>query len=300
MFLNHAQLESATEQILFELESHFCSDWVRYPKHPGGTFIGEGYPETYVPQMTPHRCRLFEFCIAMEGTVFLQVEQQTFRLEQGQVCLIPAGAMHVELTDRTNLGTSAFFVFLDDGVWINHSTSHHDGSFSVCHGSCVSLDPIRYTLALKDLSKEIRKQGYGAATCIKCSVLQLLMDIIRELKKQESKMTAEEWKSSVVRQIIFQLEASGGNTPDLTELAERCAMSANHLSSIFKAVTGKTITAYCSDLRIRQAEHLLLTTSLKLRQLAEQLGYYDQYHFCKAFKKATGMSPSEYRQSKKQ
>lgn len=300
MFLTHAELEEIVSDVVKQLEGNFSGDWLRYPcinpqPDPG---TDPFYPETYSPQTSPHRCRLFEFFMALEGTVYLQLEHQLLRLQPGQLCLIPPGCLHVELADRVNTGASAFFVFKDDGVWINHSTTDTSGSFNIRYGQCIKIDQVLSSLMLKDICKELQAPQHGSQTMLKCSVLQQLTTILRELKKPEHRMTAEEWKESVVRDVIIYLNSTAGSAPDLNELADRCAMSANHLSSIFKAVTGMTISAYCGQLRIRQAKHLLETTPLKLRQLAEQLGYYDQYHFCKAFKKATGMSPSQYRKEK--
>lgn len=297
MFLDHSHLEELVAQVTDQLRKNFSGDWLRYPGVDVPTVSVDR--SAMAQQITPHRSMLFEFFYCLEGTVYLELEQQLLQLQAGQLCLIPAGSMHVELSDRQHTGTSLFFVFLNDGVWINRASSSENGTFDLCFGQCIALDPILSNLTLRDIAKELHQPQLGSDTMIKCGILQLLTDISRTIKKQTHKMTAEEWKRSVVKDVIACLKNDPGNPAALTELSERCAMSTNHLNSIFRSVTGKTINAYCSELRLQEARRLLETTDIKLRQLADMLGFYDQYHFCKTFKKATGMSPSQYRQAKK-
>ncbi|MEL7487667.1 MAG: AraC family transcriptional regulator, partial [Pseudomonadota bacterium] len=40
---------------------------------------------------------------------------------------------------------------------------------------------------------------------------------------------------------------------------------------------------------------LLTDTALTVREIADALGYCDEYHFSKQFSKTIGWSPSEYR-----
>jgi two-component system response regulator YesN len=42
---------------------------------------------------------------------------------------------------------------------------------------------------------------------------------------------------------------------------------------------------------------LLMSNRLKVIDIAERLGYVDQYHFSRCFKKLTGLSPRRYRQT---
>lgn len=70
--------------------------------------------------------------------------------------------------------------------------------------------------------------------------------------------------------------------------------SFDHMNRRFKALTGKTIYAYLQNARIEQAKLLLYTQSTTVSEVAIKTGYGDIYHFSKAFKKITGMTPSEY------
>lgn len=76
-----------------------------------------------------------------------------------------------------------------------------------------------------------------------------------------------------------------------------------HFFRIFKAKTGSSPEQYIMRLRIKKAKELLETTSYTVTETASLVGVSDVYYFSKLFKKAEGISPTEYRkaaQSEKQ
>ena len=68
----------------------------------------------------------------------------------------------------------------------------------------------------------------------------------------------------------------------------------------FQAGDRETITNYIHDLKIAKATEYLADPSLSLSEIAERLGFYDQFHFSKVFKVYTNTSPSKYRSTLKQ
>jgi len=296
MSFEHMDLALTLSHICDDLQSDFGSIWPYHPQTREKPLLPmtQSQREHMLSYQDAHRSVRLELCCVLDGDMTLQVENEFLALHQGQLFLIPSGVLHNELSDGRSC-TTAWFVFFRDGVHINISGFSADGIFHVYHGQRVKLDPVVVNLILSDITKELDTSRSGAMTLIKCSILQLLVLLQRQLEKAEKRQTPEQWRESVVRDVVTHLQLNPGIVPDLSQLADRCALSPNHLSSIFKTVTGKTISAYCGELRISRAQELLRTTPMKLRQIAEALGYYDQYHFCKAFKKATGMSPSAYR-----
>ena len=58
-----------------------------------------------------------------------------------------------------------------------------------------------------------------------------------------------------------------------------------------------TFSSYIRDYRVQKAKELLIGTNLKLHSVGEQVGYGDAKYFCRVFKEATGLNPSEYRKA---
>ena len=81
----------------------------------------------------------------------------------------------------------------------------------------------------------------------------------------------------------------------LTVLAEVFHLSPQYISQLFKNEIGVGFLAYLTNIRMEKAKKLLLATSLSIAEVAEQSGYGDYRVFTKVFKKAEGITPSQYR-----
>ena len=119
-----------------------------------------------------------------------------------------------------------------------------------------------------------------------------------------------------LRIALFQREASGQDGPQeertihgitrflqehlaeeisLSVLAEEFHLNPQYISQLFKSEIGVGFLAYLTNIRMEQAKKLLLTTSLSIAEVSEQSGYGDYRVFSKVFKKAEGITPSQYR-----
>ena len=83
------------------------------------------------------------------------------------------------------------------------------------------------------------------------------------------------------------------------ELAAQFSVSETSLKNYFRGVFGQNISIYLRETRIKKAAELLITTRLSVAEIAELVGYINQSKFASVFKKQLGMSPLEYRRSKK-
>ena len=81
----------------------------------------------------------------------------------------------------------------------------------------------------------------------------------------------------------------------LDEVARVVHLSPSYFSRLFKAETGRTFSEYLQALRIEQAKSFLRRKDCSMTDIAEQTGFFDQSHFIKSFKQATGVTPGLYR-----
>ncbi|MHA6481764.1 response regulator [Paenibacillus sp. strain BS8-2] len=80
------------------------------------------------------------------------------------------------------------------------------------------------------------------------------------------------------------------------ECAAHVHLSASYFASLFKQVTGVTVTQYMTSERIQKAK-LLLVEGAQVQEVATAVGYEERRYFSDVFKKITGQTPSEFRAS---
>ena len=78
-------------------------------------------------------------------------------------------------------------------------------------------------------------------------------------------------------------------------LAERVYQNPEYFSRLFQQYTGSRPLAYITEKRIERAQYLIVTTSSKYTEIAQQTGFESLSHFSRTFKKITGMNPGAYK-----
>jgi AraC-like DNA-binding protein len=81
----------------------------------------------------------------------------------------------------------------------------------------------------------------------------------------------------------------------LEDLAQHLHASVSTISHRYRAATGEAPIQTLHRMRMLQAKRLLVEGS-SLRQIAEALGFYDEHHFSRAFKKGEGLTPLQFAQ----
>jgi AraC family transcriptional regulator len=91
----------------------------------------------------------------------------------------------------------------------------------------------------------------------------------------------------VVEYIQDQLNA------DLTVsgIAQAVSMSPDHFTKLFKSSTGQTPHEYLVEARVRKAKELLTTGKFTISEAAFHVGFVDQSHLTRHFKKVFGLRP---------
>ena len=83
----------------------------------------------------------------------------------------------------------------------------------------------------------------------------------------------------------------------LAEVADYVGLNEKYFTNRFTKETGETFSSYVTALRIQKAKELLKTTSFKVYEISEMVGYRNVEHFNRVFKKLNGVTPAGYRKT---
>ena len=84
--------------------------------------------------------------------------------------------------------------------------------------------------------------------------------------------------------------------PTVRYCASRLCLSPNYFGDLIKKETGRTALEYIQDKIIGMAKELLLIPSNNVSEVSYRLGFQYPQHFTRVFKKATGITPRQYRE----
>lgn len=83
----------------------------------------------------------------------------------------------------------------------------------------------------------------------------------------------------------------------LTDIAENINVHKVYLCRIFKEETGENVTQYILKARIEKSKEIILSTNYKLYEISDKLGFNSPQQFSILFKKVTGITPNQFRDS---
>lgn len=106
--------------------------------------------------------------------------------------------------------------------------------------------------------------------------------------------------SPLVQKVVTRIDFDLTANLSLRATAQALNVNASYLSTLFKQETGETLTNYVNRKRMEQAAYLLTSTQFPVSVVAQSCGISDDNYFTKLFKRAKGMTPTQFRLSQRQ
>ncbi|MDQ8201408.1 helix-turn-helix domain-containing protein [Pelagicoccus sp. SDUM812003] len=226
-----------------------------------------------------------------DGRGWLEYQGKSYAIEKRDAILLPSKAPHAYGADPDNPWKPYWVHFqgkqasdyLDlirstTPLPVFHVAQHQELTFSI-------------EQLLQLMSDAHTHTNLVAATGALSALLGLIQLRMRAAEKRTR--TADE---NVEKSIEF-MHRNLSRRLTLDDLASSASMSANHFGTLFSKRHNCSPINYFNQLKVQRACELLATTTLRVSEISEQLGFTDPYYFSRLFKKHMGASPSDYRQT---
>jgi two-component system response regulator YesN len=128
--------------------------------------------------------------------------------------------------------------------------------------------------------------------CDRNDAVKITRDFIMQMLKGDIGESHE-----IIRKAKLYIKDHLNEDISVYSIAEMLYLTPTYFSKLFKHSTGEGCNNYIVRKRIQKAKSLLETTSMKTGKIATLVGYKDTNYFSLAFKKQTGMSPTEFREN---
>lgn len=127
--------------------------------------------------------------------------------------------------------------------------------------------------------------------------VKVLLIYLSRLYTEQISSTAQLPDRLLLKQYLQHIETSYPHLHEVAEYAKLMNISAGHLSELIKAQSGKPAIAHIHERIIVEAKRLLFHTELAIKEIAFELGFEDASYFNRFFKRLTGQTPAQYRDS---
>jgi len=223
-----------------------------------------------------------------------------FRREQvlqGDVVIVPANTWHRTTWNRAG---GAIVVGLEPKEFARtiDEIIERDRIELIPHFA--TPDPLVHQIGLA-LKRALENSGNGSRLYAETMTTALMVHLLQYYSAQQ--LTIPTYIGGLsklkLQQVVDYIHAHLDRDLSLKELATVVQMSAHYFSQLFKQSTGITPHQYVIHCRIERAKELLMQRKLTISDVAKVVGFVDQSHFHRHFKRLVGITPKTFIQQVK-
>lgn len=233
-----------------------------------------------------------ELLFVIEGYGSITINEKKYQIKKGMLFYISPDVLH-----SIEIDAQAPIWFYSVHFSYAHA-SFNDNKWTIKDGTEVL--PLQFAQELRDFyqiddifkklveSWNAKQPGYEFVT--KTLLQQLLIAIFQNLRKQNQNYST----SLKVEKIIEHMHQNINKQITLAELSDIVKLSPTYLSRTFKDITGYSVIEFFNKLKIDKAKGLFIDGNKKIKEVAQTVGFTDEFYFSRVFKKIEGVSPTEF------
>lgn len=227
------------------------------------------------------------YCHEGEGSTI--IDKQEYKISPGDFFLIPALTRHTYAANANNPWTIFWIHFKGESAddWVKQIHQHLNS----------------YKGFIPDNEKTIRlfndiyiplERGFSMEHLM-YSNMYLWHYLSTFIYQEKNKSRINNTETDTIDSAIDFMRKNVDQNLTLEKLSQHVQFSPSHFSLLFRKKTGFSPIEYYNHLKMQQACQYLLFTKQRIKEIALEVGMFDQHYFSRIFKKTMGVSPQEYR-----
>lgn len=246
--------------------------------------IGQTFPNNQIYiKREKHKIFVIEYIVS--GVEHLEVDGTKYTLEKGDIAILEPNVPHSYRSDISNPAEKKWINFTSDAFEMIYEKIGLKGRVVYKDTKLESFFDVILTIAETSLRSE--EICYDIAT----NLFNFIFALAKKTYKSEEKHV-----SKLALLVKEELDKNIYTNANLDDILKDIFYSKKQITREFKKYYNDTPYNYLISIKISMAKRLLRTSSLSVKEIALKLGFENQHYFSNAFKKKTGLSPSQYRE----
>ena len=244
--------------------------------------------------LPPSRTSNHVLILVIAGRVDMTVGHQGYTLSVNDLIIVPA--LQIFTIHAIREDSVGFMCFFSRELLLSAGNDADFDFLKLTGNPLVSLSARQMTYITNifgRLTSEYTENGAAKMDLIRPYLSALLAEINRAYV---GTMTAKTGAGDrLVQQFMDLLTTQVRVNRLVSHYASQLNVSPNHLNKVVKSRTGKSPSIWIDERIILETKVLLFQSNLTVAQIADEMGFSDQSHFGKLFRKYAGASPTDFR-----
>jgi len=261
----------------------------------------------YILELCEHMHNFFEIVYICSGNAKHIINEREYNTSFGDLFMLNYSDAHTfkEMSSDFTIITCAFLPELIDNSMINlenaqdliqnilfspFSEQHSDYRFNINlmkkHGEFGKI--------FEDMNTEYSYKEKGYQIILRGLLTILLAKIFRAIAQNNIEKKSSKDREMIEKALDY-LKCNYSKPFKVEDIARLVLFSPGYFTTVFKNVTGTTLTEYLHKIRIAEACRLLNGTDMSVYDIINEVGYNDRKFFYSVFKRHIGMTPGQYR-----
>ncbi|MFC4601202.1 AraC family transcriptional regulator [Cohnella hongkongensis] len=227
------------------------------------------------------------------GEMLVKINQKTHEIGPGTVFIYPPFAEQY-YQQKDNQLISNYWVHFT-GFGIPELLLRSNLEYNQIYNLDVNTEiPGLIEEIIEEISRKQHDYQHVAST-----ILQKLFFMISRKNQAKNNNNPNAVRDNRISNSIEFIHKNYRQAITVAELSEISCLSLSRYTAVFREIVGVSPQQYLVRYRLQKAKELLSTTDLSVGQIADLVGYPDQFHFSKIFKKHESATPLAYRKNGK-